>query len=235
MKLKNKIKRLKYQNTNHMKIIVIADIHSNIENITNIVNQIKQANLIVLTGDITHFGTIDDVKNTIDKLRPLKSKIFAVTGNCDPPEIENYLIKNNLSINRRHYVFYGIGFLGVSGSLPCPTNTPNEKSEEELEQDLQHAVYSIPKEFSTILITHQPPFKACDFTNNKEHIGSKAVRKFIEEKQPLLCLTGHIHEAAGVEEINNTKVLNPGAFKDGCYAVIEIEDEIISNIELKKF
>ena len=48
-----------------------------------------------------------------------------------------------------------------------------------------------------------------DKIGNLRHIGSKAVRKFIENKQPLLTLHGHIHETVQnanqyMQYINNT-------------------------------
>ncbi len=48
----------------------------------------------------------------------------------------------------------------------------------------------------TIFVIHTPPYKTnIDICKTKEHVGSLGVRKFIEEKQPLLSLHGHIHEA----------------------------------------
>jgi Icc-related predicted phosphoesterase len=41
--------------------------------------------------------------------------------------------------------------------------------------------------------------------------GSVAVRKAIEKYQPLLVLTGHIHESKGVVKLNRTTVINPGS------------------------
>jgi Icc-related predicted phosphoesterase len=47
------------------------------------------------------------------------------------------------------------------------------------------------------------------------HIGSKAVRTWIEKTQPLLTLHGHIHESpklsrSFVDRIGSTSVINPG-------------------------
>jgi Icc-related predicted phosphoesterase len=42
------------------------------------------------------------------------------------------------------------------------------------------------------------------------------VRAFLEEKQPLLSLHGHIHESPGAVEIGRTKAINPGSeFAEG--------------------
>ncbi len=59
---------------------------------------------------------------------------------------------------------------------------------------------------NTIFITHSPPYNTyldragldgikVDGKQLDVHVGSEAIRKFIEEKQPLLTLHGHIHES----------------------------------------
>jgi len=42
-------------------------------------------------------------------------------------------------------------------------------------------------------------------------VGSTAVRRLIEERQPLLSIHGHIHESAGERKIGETLSLNPGS------------------------
>jgi hypothetical protein len=53
-------------------------------------------------------------------------------------------------------------------------------------------------------------------------VGSRAVRRFIEQYQPLLCLTGHIHEAAGMDRIGRTVIVNPGPIARGGFVRAEI-------------
>ena len=47
------------------------------------------------------------------------------------------------------------------------------------------------------------------------------MRAFIEEHQPEVCITGHIHESAGVDRIGRTVVVNAGALRDGGYIVVD--------------
>jgi hypothetical protein len=60
---------------------------------------------------------------------------------------------------------------------------------------------------STILLAHSPPYRTAldraaldgqsvDFAPLDVHVGSIAIRRFIEDRQPLLSLHGHIHESA---------------------------------------
>jgi len=52
---------------------------------------------------------------------------------------------------------------------------------------------------STILVSHTPPYGAClDLIDGNEHVGSRALRKLIEETQPLATLHGHIHETVDI-------------------------------------
>jgi Icc-related predicted phosphoesterase len=57
-------------------------------------------------------------------------------------------------------------------------------------------------------------------------VGSPAVRAFIQESEPALCISGHIHESFGEDRIGNTVCVNLGPYKSGRYAVIRIEKTI---------
>jgi Icc-related predicted phosphoesterase len=66
-------------------------------------------------------------------------------------------------------------------------------------------------------VMHAPPSETrCDVLFNRRHIGSRAIRRWIERHQPLLTLHGHIHESpeqsgACFDRIGATLVVNPGA------------------------
>jgi len=84
-----------------------------------------------------------------------------------------------------------------------------------IEQDLaQLARMSDPKR--TVYVLHDPPYGTnLDVLYNGQHIGSMAVRRFIEQHQPPLVLSGHIHEAPKVsgritDQIGDTVCVNPG-------------------------
>ena len=56
-------------------------------------------------------------------------------------------------------------------------------------------------------------------------MGSTAVREFIEEVQPDVCVCGHIHESRGVDRIGRTVVVNPGTLLSGGYVVVRLAGE----------
>jgi Icc-related predicted phosphoesterase len=70
----------------------------------------------------------------------------------------------------------------------------------------------------TILVMHSPPRGThCDQIATRAHVGSRALRAFIEVHQPPLVLCGHIHESPRVsgsyrDRIGRTVVVNPGQF-----------------------
>jgi len=84
-----------------------------------------------------------------------------------------------------------------------------------MEEDLEQlARMSDPTK--TIYVLHDPPHDTnLDLLYNGQHIGSMAVRRFIERYQPPLILSGHIHEAPRVsgkitDRIGDTVCVNPG-------------------------
>jgi Icc-related predicted phosphoesterase len=83
-----------------------------------------------------------------------------------------------------------------------------------LAQELQRRPVEDPAH--TVAVIHTPPFNThCDVLFDGRHIGSKAVRSWIEKNQPRLTLHGHIHESPKLsgtffDHIGATTVINPG-------------------------
>ena len=115
-------------------------------------------------------------------------------------------------------------------SNPTPWNTPRETDEATLEQLLEKAIEGIEDFTSAIFNVHAPPYDSTldvcpklDWSTDppapivvagvpqSAACGSTAVRKVIEKYQPLLALTGHIHESRGLVKLGRTTVINPGS------------------------
>ena len=70
----------------------------------------------------------------------------------------------------------------------------------------------------TIHVLHSPARDcACDCIAAGVHVGSRAIRAYIDARQPKLVLSGHIHESPRVsgawrDRIGRTPVVNPGQF-----------------------
>ncbi len=102
----------------------------------------------------------------------------------------------------------GYHFAGLGYSNPTPFNTPGEYTEQELSDKLESFAELSP----LVLVCHAPPHETkLDQLGNGGHAGSRAVRDFIDRRQPEHFFCGHIHEAAGVTvELGATRASNVG-------------------------
>lgn len=208
-----------------MKIMALTDIHSKLGFVDDVAGDLEAADVVLLSGDITMFGRRDSAIEVLDAIRQYNKTVLAVMGNCDFPEVEEYLAEEGMCLHRNHKTLDGITFVGLGGSLACPMPTLNEWTEEQVRDHLGVASQDLPTETSVVLVSHQPPSDTVvDLAGIGKHVGSSAVRSYIEARQPLVCFSGHIHEAQGIDAIGETKLINPGPFMEGRYGWAEISD-----------
>jgi Icc-related predicted phosphoesterase len=90
-------------------------------------------------------------------------------------------------------------------SVPVP---PEETRWATMAQDLEHLAGDDDVS-NAVLLLHAPPYRSAldragldgrsvDHAPLDVHVGSIAVRRFIEARQPLLALHGHVHESARI-------------------------------------
>lgn len=217
-----------------INIIHLTDIHGAAYIVNSISNDLQKADLIIISGDITHFGRKKDAERIIDAISAYNSSILAVSGNCDFPETEEYLLNKKMNLHLAVKEIAGYSIAGIGGSLPCPGTTPFEYTDDQAETWLKKIKQRINSEKLLLFVSHQPPFRTINDTlPNKTHVGSKSILNFIKDTQPLVCFTGHIHEGIGIDTIGATKIVNPGPFREGKYARIQITN-ISVNITLQQ-
>jgi len=209
-----------------MRIVSFSDIHGNFKVFEKCRKLLLGADIVILSGDITDFGNHRDSSRGVRELKKIFDKeIFAVTGNCDLKSAETSL--NNLGINISERVIEKKGFLfaGIKGSLVTPFSTPNEFLESDYEKMLLKIEKNLKKEIPFVFVTHQPPFDCgCDVIESGVKTGSRAIRKFIERNSPVVCFTGHIHEAFGTGKIGDTIIVNPGEANKGRVAIMDFDN-----------
>lgn len=221
--------------SNFMKILALTDIHAKTASLKSIADDLAAADAVLAAGDITHFGGREAMLSILDEIKEYSPLLYAVPGNCDRPEAVAALAETGMGIEGKIADVNGIPVAGIGGSLPCPGTTPNEFGEADFKRILEQEPFASLEPGAFILVSHQPPFGTkVDRAWIGGHVGSREIRNFIETKKPLLCITGHIHESRGVDAIGETKIVNPGAFKSGHYAVIEMEGRRVMDISLKK-
>ena len=220
-----------------MKILVITDIHGSPDKIFNYLNT-NSVDYIIITGDVIDFGSEDYFVETLNKFNEY-TKVYALQGNCDPKNAPELLDESNIvNIHDNTSNIEDIIVVGFGGCNITPFDTPNEFSEEILYEQLNKYKKELSSDSFTILVTHAPPYDTqADKTESGDHVGSKSIRKIIEETQPTLNVCGHVHESVGQDTIGKTIIVNPGDAASGHACIIELSSDDIKNkkVNLKAF
>jgi uncharacterized protein len=114
----------------------------------------------------------------------------------------------------------------VGHSNTTPFASPREMPEDELEAHIRASASGVSNFSGAIFTFHAPPYgtgldlapalEGLKVVTKGGHtilvpVGSTAVRKTIEEFQPLLALHGHVHESRGTKMIGRTLCINAGS------------------------
>ena len=208
-----------------IRIGFIVDIHDNPETMTWLEEPVNRYDVVAVGGDI---GELSLLYKIVDFA--VSKPVFIVLGNHDYPVREMFAAKNMLHGTSTKFGGYTIG--GVGGSLPVQGG-PFELDETE------YLVLTKNLGPVDVLISHQPPINTktdLSYDGSTEtgtrNIGSVAIRKYIEETQPLLALVGHIHESPGIDTIGKTTIVNPGPFVTSNYAEVTLTSREVQ-VELR--
>ena len=178
-----------------MKVLVFSDIHGDLRALESLVE--TEADYYFAAGDMVNWGKGLDKVGEILARRAERMYVIpgnhesegAIAGMCELHGLHNF---HGQRFSAGGYEFAGLGY-----SNPTPFNTPGEYTEQELAAHLKPFVGLQP----LVLVLHCPPKNtALDRTSSGVQAGSRAVREFIEQQQPLYFFCGHIHEAAGLED-----------------------------------
>lgn len=179
---------------------------------------LSEIDLVLLGGDLTNFRGVEVARRIIDEIRAAGPEVLAVCGNCDLPEVEGYLEEEGIALDRRARVVNDALFVGLSAGLPFG-GCPYERTETEFAEactKAREAAEAMTVAGPAILLSHQPPRGTrCDRVLRIKHVGSRSIRRLVEEWQPDLVLCGHIHESRGRDTIGRSVVINPGPWKSG--------------------
>ena len=225
-----------------MKILIFADTHGEYEKAAEVLNQVKTEgiDLILCPGDFTDmfavpegFSQMDIADMILQKIMALKVPVLCVPGNHDPYEVLELFNEYNVNLHDKVKKVKGVFLIGWGGA-PTPFNTIVEPSEEETAESLEK-MFSRLKGEPFVLMVHNPPKDTkLDVTFSKRHVGSEAIRKFIEKRKPILAISAHIHEARGMDKLGSTALFYPGALFEGYYGVAEIGPKMEVKCETRR-
>jgi Icc-related predicted phosphoesterase len=165
-----------------------------------------------------------------ERLEGTDTVCLLAPGNDDPPFIGELLRSSPRVLNPEGMVVElpgGFPMISVGYSNPTPWASPRELTEEALFERIEREASKLPDTRRAIFNLHVPPKEtpidqAVDVDEELRPrlragspvivgVGSKAVRRSLEDHQPMLGLHGHIHESRGEARLGRTLSLNPGS------------------------
>lgn len=207
--------------------IVIGDLHGDAGRIARI-PELEQAQGVIISGDLSRQGGLASARQVVETIWQYNPTVLAQIGNLDRPEVDNWLEQQGINLhNKVRELTPKVAVIGLGGSVFTPLGTPSEFPEScyagwLTKLDQQAGAYEF-----VVLISHNPPYDTvCDRLHNGVHVGSRALRDYLEERQPQACICGHIHEARGSQLLGRTIVANPGAFAAGGYVVLRLGEHL---------
>lgn len=178
-----------------MRILHISDTHGR----HGLLKQMPAADVIIHSGDITEYGTEEEVFSFVEWFESLdyRYKVF-IPGNHDICLYYNRIegledgmfFLDNCSITIDGVKIYG-GFLGNFNDIPFHTD---------------------------VLVTHTPPLGILDGFDT--HYGDSLLLEKVFQIKPRLHLFGHIHESYGTEFVDGVMFSN--ASSSEVYNVFDI-------------
>jgi Icc-related predicted phosphoesterase len=155
-------------------------------------------------------------------------KVYCCPGNDDMDEVDAVVRSSRRVVLAEGQVTPlddGHEMIASGWSNRTPWDTHREEDEDRLKLRYEAMICQLRDPRNAIFNIHVPPFKssldeAPELDKNLrpkmagqalKPVGSTALRKAIEETQPLLGLHGHIHEGRGATRIGRTLCINPGS------------------------
>ncbi len=205
-----------------MKVLVLSDIHGNVERLGEIIKLIhnKKLELILICGDLTNQGSKEETERVLEKLNGFR--VLAVPGNVDTVHVVETLEEKGMSLHGKVKEIEGFSFVGFGGgSLETPGGFL------ESEETIKEGLLKLCKgKRNIVMVTHMPPFgTTIDASRSGGHIGSLAVKEVVEKVQPLVLLCGHAHNAFGEIKIGKTDCINIGEAREGRAILLELRKE----------
>jgi len=168
-------------------------------------------------------------KRIQDFRQQFRGSVSMIMGNDDHFELSEDFDKadnSGLLIHATNRVVQLADDIQLAGYSFVPPSSANYKEwykeEAELQNDLRELSMQIRSGVQYLITnTHCPPnqtrlSQGRDPQSAKTDFGSQAIRDFISQTQPVVALTGHIHESWQItgkvaDNIGNSVVFNPGA------------------------
>jgi uncharacterized protein len=205
-----------------MRILTISDIHGQYDAFN--LEKLPEADVILVAGDLTNYGMrppfnhqlraeqeLEQARVWFERLHRHCPRIFWVQGNHDIDMPDDFLEPFAQNIRDQSITLeFEDQIISVRGvSLTCAFDKPH-LAQQWAFTTINPIADSSAFDFGyhDIIVSHGPPLNCLDRTKFGQHIGSPALQKHVLEFQPKLVVCGHVHEAAGVQVLGQSMVVN---------------------------
>jgi len=157
-------------------------------------------------------------------LGEIEPTVLIVPGNYDCHFMADYFEDEYIHLKTK--TIKNLTFAGYGGANVVPSHIPEDLLVAYYEGQTTKGFISEPYSFLSsqrpdVAIVHAPPYGCCDVvgvgmnmisggSSSGGHAGSVGIRAYIVEQNPNLVVSGHIHEAMGIEKLKDSYVINPG-------------------------
>src|SRR5260370_4653700 len=107
-----------------MKIISFGDVHMATRNLERMGEVMRDTELVIVSGDLTNLGGVDDARKVITDVRRACASVLALPGNLDKREVIPFLENEGIALHGKGLVINGIGIFGCGGSNVPPVGIP---------------------------------------------------------------------------------------------------------------
>ena len=186
------------------RIAVIGDIHGNGARLRVVLDAVAgrgDVQGMLVTGDLaagpfSRMPRLSSPQEILAILRGTGLPFVFVPGNHDAPRMDE-----PENVDGAIGSFLGMRVLGVGGA-PRAFGLPYEWEDGSLD---------LPRGPCDLVLSHAPPaLTRLGMTARGKDVGSRQVRDLLV-RHPLALVCGHIHEAAGIEEVDGVPCYNAGA------------------------
>ena len=189
-----------------MKLLAFSDLHRDRRQAARLVEMAASADVVVGAGD--YASNRLGLNRTVDALAGMSKPTVLIPGNNETDVALWRACSGFVGATVLHgeaFEIDGVCIFGLGGGVPP---TPLPWSFDLSEDEAAAALARCPD--GAILVVHSPPRGCVDVVFGR-HLGSRAVRAAVEEKQPRLVLCGHIHQAWRQEcTVGESRIVNVG-------------------------
>jgi len=190
------------------KILVASDIHGDKKVINTLMKKAssEKVDLVILAGDLTFME--EEVDNLVSPFAKNNTPVLLLHGNHESISMVDFLSELYPTAVNLHGYSFVRGDLGIFGCGGADIGI-SVNSNRGVFNSLNKAHEKIKGLKKKIMVTHMHAFGTNSEFSGFE--GSRGIRKAIDEFQPDIFLSGHIHEAEGLtEKIGKTTVYSIG-------------------------